>query len=210
VISQQTSRSNPTVDTALPRAQKCSRVKFLSFPHNRAIAMALFPFRTPGPPSGASRSPLKRMKRERWTLGCTIVEVREPTRKSCHDRLAELRVLTSVLICAAASSAADRQISFSKDIQPVFQATCWKCHSLAVQSSGLDLSSRESALKGGEGGVVLVPGNAAKSRMYRMAAGLDKPAMPLGGKLKAEDIEAIRLWIDQGAVWDGAAKPLIT
>jgi hypothetical protein len=39
---------------------------------------------------------------------------------------------------------------------------------------------------------VLVPGNAAKSRMYRMAAGLDKPAMPLGGKLKAEDLEASR------------------
>src|ERR1035438_6749343 len=115
-----------------------------------------------------------------------------------------------VLFCAAASSAADRQISFSKDIQPVFQATCWKCHGPAVQSSGLDLSSRESALKGGEGGVALVPGNAAKSRIYRMAAGLDRPAMPLGGKLKAEDIEAIRLWIDQGAVWDGAVKPLIT
>jgi hypothetical protein len=121
-----------------------------------------------------------------------------------------LRVLTTVLIFVAASSAADRQISFSKDIQPVFQSTCWKCHSPALQSSGLDLSSRESALKGGEGGVVLVPGNAATSRMYRMAAGLDKPAMPLGGKLKAEDIEAIRLWIDQGAVWDGAVKPLIT
>ncbi len=57
---------------------------------------------------------------------------------------------------------------------------------------------------------MLIPGNAAKSRIYRMAAGLDKPAMPLGGKLKAEDIEAIRLWIDQGAVWDGAVKPLVT
>jgi len=79
---------------------------------------------------------------------------REPTRKS----------LTTVLICATAASAADHEISFSKDIQPVFQATCWKCHSLTVQMSRLDLSSRESALKGGEGGVVLVPGNAAKSR----------------------------------------------
>ena len=73
-------------------------------------------------------------------------------------RQVEPRVLLTVLICAAAASAADRQISFSKDIQPVLQATCWKCHGLAVQLSKLDLSSRESALKGGEGGVVLVPG----------------------------------------------------
>src|SRR5260370_5358682 len=41
------SNSKPTVDTAYPRAQKCSLVKFRSLPHKRAIAMALFPFRNP-------------------------------------------------------------------------------------------------------------------------------------------------------------------
>src|SRR5437016_12505958 len=41
------SNSKPTVDTAYPRAQKCSPVKFRSLPHKRAIAMALFPFRKP-------------------------------------------------------------------------------------------------------------------------------------------------------------------
>src|SRR5271155_4763452 len=132
-------------------------------------------------------------------------------RARAENRLAPLLCfLTTVLICAAASSAADREISFTKDIQPIFQASCWKCHGPSVQSSGLDLSSRESALKGGKGGAALGPGDAQKSRMYRMAAGLEKPAMPLGGKLKAEEIEAIRLWIDQGAAWDGAVKPLVT
>src|SRR5215469_17505795 len=41
------SSSKPTVDTAYPRAQKCSPEKFLSFPHIRAMAMALFPLRNP-------------------------------------------------------------------------------------------------------------------------------------------------------------------
>ena len=41
------SNSKPTVDTAYPRAQKCSPVKFRSLPHKQAIAMALFPFRNP-------------------------------------------------------------------------------------------------------------------------------------------------------------------
>ncbi len=40
------SNSNPTVDTAYPRAQKCSPVKFLSLPHSRAMAMALFPLKS--------------------------------------------------------------------------------------------------------------------------------------------------------------------
>jgi hypothetical protein len=115
-----------------------------------------------------------------------------------------------VLALVAGSSAADRKINFSTDIQPIFQSSCWKCHSTAVQLSKLNLSTRESALAGGEHGLVLSPGNAEKSRLYRMIAGLEKPAMPLDGKLTAAQIESIKLWIDQGAVWDGAtsAKPV--
>jgi hypothetical protein len=42
--------------------------------------------------------------------------------------------------------------------------------------------------------------------MYRLVAGLDKPAMPLGGnKLTDEQIAAIKNWIDQGAHWDADA-----
>ncbi|MDQ1469712.1 MAG: hypothetical protein QOJ99_1192, partial [Bryobacterales bacterium] len=66
------------------------------------------------------------------------------------------------------------------------------------------------AMKGGEHGVDLVPGNAEKSRMYRLAAGLEKPAMPIGGKLSADDIESLRLWIEQGAVWEGSAPVIRT
>jgi hypothetical protein len=115
-----------------------------------------------------------------------------------------------VLALVAGSFAADRKVTFSTDIQPIFQSSCWKCHSTAVQLSKLNLSSRESALAGGEHGMVLSPGNAEKSRLYRMVAGFEKPAMPLDGKLTAAQIESIKLWIDQGAVWDGAtpAKPV--
>src|SRR5207244_11890269 len=41
------SSSTPTVETAYPRAHKGSPVKFRSFPHHRASAIALFPFRNP-------------------------------------------------------------------------------------------------------------------------------------------------------------------
>src|ERR1700722_1277404 len=41
------SSSNPTVETAYPRAQKCSPEKFRSLPYSRAVAIALFPLRNP-------------------------------------------------------------------------------------------------------------------------------------------------------------------
>ena len=106
---------------------------------------------------------------------------------------------------AVPADAADRVISFARDVQPIFQKTCWTCHGTTTQLSGLSLASRDLALKGGSHGVDLVPGSAEKSRLFRMVAGLDKPSMPLGGKVSAEEIETLRLWIDQGAVWEGGA-----
>src|SRR5262249_20460580 len=49
-------------------------------------------------------------------------------------------------------------------------------------------------------------GRADDSYMYRLAAGLDKPAMPLNGnKLSAAQLATIKNWIDQGAHWDSDA-----
>ena len=114
-------------------------------------------------------------------------------------------VLTATALATTALPAADRQVSFQKDIQPVFEKSCWNCHSNSVQLSKLSLASRDAALRGGEHGASIVPGNAEKSRLYRLVAGLDKPAMPIGGKITPDEVEAFRLWINQGAVWEGAA-----
>jgi hypothetical protein len=71
-----------------------------------------------------------------------------------------------------------------------------------MQLSRLDLRTRESALKGGERGPAMVPGNAAESRLYRLIAGKEKPSMPMDGtKLTDEQIRAIQDWIEQGAPW---------
>src|ERR1044072_3932579 len=93
----------------------------------------------------------------------------------------------------AASQAAD----FSADIRPILETSCQKCHGGAVQLSKLHLRPREAALKGGVRGAAIVPGKPQESRMYRVVAGLEKPAMPMDGKLSAAQIEAIREWIAQ-------------
>ncbi len=113
------------------------------------------------------------------------------------------RIATFALALAAALFAQERRISFAKDVEPVFEKSCRTCHGTSVQMSGLSLMTREAALR------VLVPGDASKSRLYRLIAGLDKPSMPMGGKISAAEIESIRLWIDQGAVWDSATVTTI-
>ena len=103
-----------------------------------------------------------------------------------------------------ASLAAGKPVSFTADILPIFESSCWKCHGDAIQLSKLDLRSRDAALKGGERGAAIVPGKAGDSRLYRLVAGLEKPSMPLDGTLTAGQISTIKEWIDQGAPWDAA------
>ena len=103
--------------------------------------------------------------------------------------------------------AADKPVSFATDIRPILETSCWKCHGGAVQLSKLDLRTRDAALRGGVRGAAIVPGKAAESRLYRVVAGLEKPSMPLDGKLEAFQISLVKDWIEHGALWDADAAP---
>ena len=82
-----------------------------------------------------------------------------------------------------------------------------KCHGAAIQLGKLDLRSRATALTGGEHGASIVPGKPEASPLYRRIAGLEKPAMPLDGKLTPEQIDLIKNWLEQGAPWETTATP---
>jgi len=114
-----------------------------------------------------------------------------------------------LVVAAGLELRAAEPVSFSQQIRPILEASCWKCHGAAMQLSRFDLRTRETALKGGERGPAIVPGNAAESRLFRLVSGSEKPAMPMDGtKLTDAQISAIKSWIEQGAPWDngGAAQ----
>src|SRR5215471_10576093 len=111
-------------------------------------------------------------------------------------------------MAAGAELRAAEPVSFSKQIRPILETSCWKCHGAAMQLSRLDLRTRETALKGGDRGPAIVPGNARESRFFRLVSGNETPAMPMDGtKLTDEQISAIKNWIEQGAPWEGGAAP---
>jgi hypothetical protein len=108
----------------------------------------------------------------------------------------------SVTSSPVSLTAAQDPVSFTRDVQPILQHNCWTCHA-ALRTSGFDLRTRETALRGGDHGVAIVPGNAEESRLYRRIAGLEQPAMPFeGARLSAQQISLVKTWIDQGARWD--------
>ena len=78
------------------------------------------------------------------------------------------------------------------------------CHGPAQQKNGFRLDRRSDAMRGGTIAVI-GPGNSAGSRLYlRLTGGEYGLQMPPTGPLSATDLNLIKDWIDQGAVWPDA------
>ncbi len=100
-------------------------------------------------------------------------------------------------------AAADRPVDFVKDIKPIFAAACNSCHGVEKQKSGFRLDARAAALKGGDLGPAILPGNSADSPLIHYVADLvpDLLMPSKGERLSAAQIGLLRAWIDQGAHW---------
>ena len=112
-------------------------------------------------------------------------------------------VLLAVMIVMTTGAEAQSPAAFTNDIRPIMERSCWDCHGERMRRSGLDLRTREAALRGGSLGAAIVPGRAEESLLYRMVAGLEEPIMPRDGDpLTVAEVAAVRAWIDEGAHWD--------
>src|SRR5438105_2843772 len=106
--------------------------------------------------------------------------------------------------------AANVKIDFDRDIKPIFEASCWRCHGPARPKSHFRLDNRQSALKGGDNGIDIKPGDSAKSPLIhyvaRLVPELEMPPPGKGEPLTAQQVGLLRAWIDQDAVW-GVTNP---
>ena len=88
---------------------------------------------------------------------------------------------------------------FETRIAPVLSQHCLECHDAASRKGGLDLSHKELALQGGDSGKVILPGQAAESLLWKAVWNDQMPhERP---PLKAAEKDALKQWIDEGAVW---------
>ncbi|WP_160164590.1 DUF1549 domain-containing protein [Pedosphaera parvula] len=95
-------------------------------------------------------------------------------------------------------------MDFSKEVKPIFESSCIKCHGRGRDKGGFQLDSRETLLKGGDSGVAVVPGKSEASYIIELVQGFDPDEMmpKKGTKLTPEQVGILRAWIDQGAKWD--------
>jgi ankyrin repeat protein/mono/diheme cytochrome c family protein len=107
---------------------------------------------------------------------------------------------------AGTQATAQAPVEYTQHVKPVLAARCFGCHGPRQQQSGLRLDLRQNALRGGDYGTVIVPGNSAESKLIlRVTGSAVGLQMPPTGPLTAEEIGILRAWIDQGADMPGRA-----
>jgi hypothetical protein len=134
--------------------------------------------------------------------------------RSCFALAARLLLLAVSLRSATAAAPLDpsklppparTQIEFDRDVKPILEKSCFQCHGPERPKSHFRLDNRESALKGGDQGVDIVPGDSAKSPLIfyvaRLVDEMEMPPPKKGTPLTPEQVGLLRAWIDQGLPW---------
>ena len=109
-------------------------------------------------------------------------------------------LLISFIGLMNAAQAPAAKVGFEKDVLPIFQQACAKCHLGDASMGKLHLGSEADLLRGGSSGASIVPGKSADSLLVKRILGLtDAQRMPMGGDpLSNQQVKTIRTWIDQG------------
>jgi hypothetical protein len=101
--------------------------------------------------------------------------------------------------------AVTNRIDYLRDIKPILDASCFKCHGPEKPKSRFRLDNRESLLRGGDNGQAVISGDSAHSPLIHYVARLvDDMEMPPKGKgepLTQQQIALLRAWIDQNLPW---------
>src|SRR5262245_44009346 len=90
-----------------------------------------------------------------------------PPRVAVALSLLTLALLTVPGPAAGAGPGQAPAVDFARDVYPLLQRACFECHGPHKQKGGLRLDRPAAALRGGKRGPVIVPGQAAKSELYR-------------------------------------------
>jgi hypothetical protein len=125
-------------------------------------------------------------------------------------------LLVVAAVCGKASAEAPTNAGvepdanfFERKVRPLLAERCQRCHSSRTgkQKGGLLLDSRDSVLRGGDSGTVVVAGRPDQSLLIRAVRyEREQLQMPPGGKLTAAEIAVLEEWVLRGVPFPGGSS----
>ena len=109
-------------------------------------------------------------------------------------------IVTAEDAASGSANAAPAAVDFARDVAPILAGRCLRCHQEAIKKGELSLATAEDLVSL----TYVVAGKSGESHLLDVvtAAAGAKPLMPKEGEpLSVKEVDLLRQWIDQGAVW---------
>lgn len=117
-----------------------------------------------------------------------------------HRNVTIFLLFSALLSTLSADEQSEQRTFFEKGVVSVLERNCLKCHSGKEPKGGLNLTTRDGIMKGGDSG----PSVDLKSKdesLLLQAINYDGFEMPPTGQMSPADIGILEKWISDGAPW---------
>ncbi len=120
-----------------------------------------------------------------------------------------LSLLVFISLSLSLSASAEGHVDYLEQVKPILRERCFACHGALKQEAGLRLDTAALALKGGESGAAIMPGDASASLLFERvtATGQDERMPQEGEPLTDVQVALIRDWISQGSIAPADEQP---
>jgi hypothetical protein len=151
------------------------------------------PAPTNAPTLTASNTSTPSVTRPPTKLAATVTSAPTPTAAPTETPVP----VATPTVTATVAGSATTTVSFQRDVQPIFDQICVKCHGGEEVKEGLNLKTYAEIMLGSNNGPVVVAGDPANSLLIDM---IKQGKMPKRGpKLLPKQIQAIVDWVAAGA-----------
>ncbi|MDP1590185.1 MAG: c-type cytochrome domain-containing protein [Prosthecobacter sp.] len=86
--------------------------------------------------------------------------------------------------------------AFQKDVLPIFEEKCLRCHGGKRRGGKLDMRTLEAMLTGGDTGPAIKQGNADKSLLIELIHHQEMPPKKEKSVVTSSELDLLRRWID--------------
>ncbi|TVQ03716.1 MAG: DUF1553 domain-containing protein [Planctomycetaceae bacterium] len=119
-------------------------------------------------------------------------------------------IVAHLLPALPSLAVAPEKLDFIRDIEPILQQHCIRCHGVDERNGGLSFEDRDSLFAEADSGArAIVVGEPESSELLNRIRSTDEGDRmpPEGDRLSARQVQRLSDWIAAGAAWPKATKP---
>ena len=118
-------------------------------------------------------------------------------------------LLWALSFCLTTATAAEKPPTYEDHVLPVFREKCCSCHNADRKAGGLDLTSYQQMMAGGNSGDVVAGGDPDGSYLWQVVSHESEPTMPPDAdRIPDAMLNVVKEWILGGIIERDGAKPV--